>query len=41
MLCNNLEGWDGEKGGRDVQAGGDMSKPMADSCCLVETNIIL
>ena len=29
---NNLEGWDGEVGGRDVQVGGDMSKPMAESC---------
>ena len=38
----NLEGWDGEGGGRDVQVGGDMGKPMADSCgCLVETNTIL
>ena len=31
-LHNNLEGWDGEGGGRDVQVGGDMGKPMADSC---------
>ena len=22
-LCNNLEGWDGEGGGRDLQEGGD------------------
>ena len=28
----NLEGWDGEGGGRDVQVGGGMGKPMADSC---------
>ena len=29
---NNLEGWDGEGGGRNVQVGGDMGKPMVDSC---------
>ena len=41
-LLNNLEGWDGEGGGRDVQVGGDMGKPMADSCrCSAETNAIL
>ena len=28
---NNLEGWDGEGGGRDVQVGGDTGKPMSDS----------
>ena len=40
-LSNNLEGWDGEGGGRDVQVGGDRGQPMADSCwCLVETNTI-
>ena len=39
---NNLEEWDGEGGGRDVQVGGDMDKPMAESrWCLVETNAIL
>ena len=31
-LCDNLEGWDGEGGGREVQEGGDMGVPMADSC---------
>ena len=31
-LCDNLEGWDGEEGGREVQEGGDMGIPMADSC---------
>ena len=31
-LCINLEGWDGEEGGREVQKGGDMRTPMADSC---------
>ena len=30
-LSNNLEGWDGEGGRRDVQMRGDMGKPMADS----------
>ena len=24
MLCDNLEGWDGVGGGRDVQEGGDI-----------------
>ena len=32
MLCNNLEHWDGVEGGREVQEGGDISIPMADSC---------
>ena len=31
-LCINLEGWDGEGNGREVQKGGDMCTPMADSC---------
>jgi len=31
-LSNNLEEWDGEGGRRYVQLGGDMGKPMADSC---------
>ena len=31
-FSNNLEEWDGEGGGRDVQVGADMDKPMADSC---------
>ena len=25
-LSNNLEGWDGERGGREVQVGRDMGK---------------
>ena len=29
---NNLEGWDGDRSGMDVQMGEDMDKPMADSC---------
>ena len=31
-LCINLEGWDGEGDGREVQKGGDICIPMADSC---------
>ena len=30
-LCNNLEGWDGEGDGRNIQEGGEMGVPMADS----------
>ena len=31
-LCINLEGWGGEGDGREVQKGGDICIPMADSC---------
>ena len=31
-LCINLEGWDEERDGREVQKGGDISISMADSC---------
>ena len=31
-LSNNPEGWDGEGGGRNVQVGGDMGKPVSDLC---------
>ena len=31
-LCINLEGWDREGDGREVQKGGDICLPMADSC---------
>ena len=31
-LCINLEGWDGVGDGREVQKGGDVYMPMADSC---------
>ena len=31
-LCINLEGWDGEGDGREVQKGGGICIPMADSC---------
>ena len=30
-LCINLERWDGEGGGREVQKGGDTRIPVADS----------
>ena len=30
-LCVSLRGWDGEEGGREVQKGGDICIPMADS----------
>ena len=41
-LCNNLEGWDGEGDGKEIQGGGDICIPMADSCwCLTENNKIL
>ena len=31
-ICVNLEPWDGEGDGREVQKGGDICIPMADSC---------
>ena len=31
-LYINLEGWDGVGDGREVQKGGDICIPMADSC---------
>ena len=31
-LCINLEGWDEEGDGRELQRGGDICIPMADSC---------
>ena len=31
-VCINLVGWDGEGIGREVQKGGDICIPMADSC---------
>ena len=30
-LCINLEGWDGKGNGREVQKGGGICIPMADS----------
>ena len=29
-LCNNLEGWDGEEDGSEVQEGGHICCPVAD-----------
>ena len=41
-LYDNLEGWDEEEYGREIQKGVDICTPMADSCwCLAETNTIL
>ena len=31
-LCLNLEGWDGEGDGRELQKGGDICIPVPDSC---------
>ena len=31
-LCINLEWWDREEEGREVQKGGNICIPMADSC---------
>ena len=31
-LCINLEGWNGEGSGEEVQKGGDICISMADSC---------
>ena len=31
-LSINLEGWDGEADGKEIQKGGDICIPMADSC---------
>ena len=32
VLCDNPEGWDGVESGKEVQEGGDVCIPMADSC---------
>ena len=41
-LCNNLERWDGEEVGREVQEGEDICIPMADLCWyLAEDNKLL
>ena len=31
-LCNNLEGWERVRGKRQVQEGGNICTPMANSC---------
>ena len=39
MLCGHLEGWAGAGGAREVQEGGDICIPVADSrWCMAETN---
>ena len=40
-LCNNLEGWDEERGGKEAQEGGDICVPTADCWCWAENNMIL
>ena len=41
-LSINVEGWDGEGDGREVQEGGDICISMTDSCSgLTENNKIL
>ena len=32
MVCDNIEGWDGVGGGKDLQEGGNICVLMADSC---------
>ena len=32
VLCDNLEGWDRVGGGREIQEGGNICIPTADSC---------
>ena len=42
MFSDNLEGWDGVGGRREVLEGGDICIPMADSrCCMAGTNTII
>ena len=42
MVCDDLEGCDGEWGGREAQEGGDICVHMDDSHCSgAETNTIL
>ena len=40
MLCDDLEGWNGECG-REVQEEGDICIPIADSFVVAETNTTL
>ena len=32
VLCDNVEGWDGVGGGKEIQEGGDIRISMADAC---------
>ena len=38
MFCDSLEGRDGVGGGREVQEGGDICTPMADSLLMYGRN---
>ena len=39
MLCDDLDGWVGGVGSRELQEGGDIDIHIADSlCCTAETN---
>ena len=39
MLCDDLDGWDGGVGGKEVHQGGDICIHIADSLCYTtETN---
>ena len=40
MLCEDLEGWDAERGGK-LEAEGDVCIMMADLRCIAETNTTL
>ena len=41
LLCDNLEGWEGEEGGRDIPGEGTCM-PNTDSCrCMAKTFTIL
>ena len=42
MLCDIPEKWVGVGGGREIQEGGDICIPMADSCqCMAKPTIIM
>ena len=41
VLCDNLEGWNGEGGGSGFQEGGDICIPNADSCWSLRKTITI
>ena len=42
VLCDNLEGWGGEGGGKEIQEWGDTCMSMADSYwCMADAIMIL
>ena len=41
VLCDDLEGLDGDETGREVQEQGDICILMSDSSCMAETNATL